>query len=82
MKNNKEKNNILAKKKGVVVSDKMNKTIVVAVTDLKTHPKYRKKYKTTKKYKVHDEEGKYKVGDVVEIIPIKPMSKEKFYKIA
>lgn len=53
--------------KGTVVSDKMDKTIVVAVTDFKTHPKYRKKYKSTKRYKVADAENKYKVGDVVEI---------------
>lgn len=75
------KNLILAKKKGTVVSDKMQKTIVVAVTVLKTHPKYRKKYKATRRYKVHDAENKYKVGDVVEIIPCRPMSKDKKYKV-
>ena len=79
-----EKNNskILARKRGTVVSDKMAKTIVVAVTEFKTHPKYRKKYKSTKNYKVHDEENKYKVGDVVEIVPTRPISKGKFYKVA
>jgi small subunit ribosomal protein S17 len=77
-----EKKNIFnAKKKGIVVSDKMVKTIVVAVTEFKTHPKYRKKYKSTKRYKVHDGESKYKTGDVVEIVPTKPMSKGKFYKV-
>lgn len=75
-----QKKTISAKKKGTVISDKMEKTIVVAVTEFKTHPKYRKKYKSTKKYKVHDEENRYKIGDVVEIIPTKPMSKNKFYK--
>ena len=67
----------LAKKKGTVVSDKMDKTIVVAIETLKTHPKYLKKYRSTKKYKVHDPENKYKIGDVVEFVQCKPMSKDK-----
>lgn len=67
----------LAKKKGVVVSDKMDKTVVVAVETLKTHPKYLKKYRSTKKYKVHDGENKHKVGDVVEFVQCRPMSKDK-----
>ena len=67
----------LAKKKGVVVSDKMEKTVVVAVETLKTHPKYLKKYRSTKKYKLHDEENKYKVGDVVEFVQCSPKSKDK-----
>jgi small subunit ribosomal protein S17 len=71
-----------AKKKGIVTSDKMDKTIVVAVETLKTHPKYLKKYKSTKKYKVHDEENKYKVGDVVEFIQCKPRSKDKSHIVA
>lgn len=77
-----EKNKIIIKKKGVVVSDKMDKTVVVAVVSFKTHTKYKKKYKSTKKYKAHDAENKYKVGDTVEIIPCRPMSKDKRYKIA
>jgi len=81
MEKNLEKAKIIIKKKGIVVSDKMAKTVVVAVQSLKTHPKYNKKYKSTKKYKAHDEEGKYKVGDAVEIIPCKPMSKDKRYKV-
>lgn len=75
-------NKIIAKKKGTVVSDKASKTIIVAVTEFKTHSKYLKKYKSTKRYKVHDEENKYKTGDVVEIIPCRPVSKEKKYKVA
>ena len=74
-------NKIIIRKKGIVVSDKMAKTVVVAVDSFKTHPKYKKKYKSTKKYKAHDAEGKYKVGDTVEIIPCKPMSKDKRYKV-
>ncbi|MDQ1284139.1 MAG: small subunit ribosomal protein [Patescibacteria group bacterium] len=82
MEKNSTNNKISARKKGVVVSDKSDKTIVVAVESFKTHPKYLKKIKSTKKYKVHDEENKYKVGDVVEIVPTKPMSKDKYYKVA
>jgi small subunit ribosomal protein S17 len=71
-----------SKKKGIVVSDKMDKTIVVAVGSLKTHPKYLKKYKSTKKYKVHDEENKFKKGDSVEFIQCRPLSKDKSHTVA
>lgn len=64
-------------RKGVVVSDRMDKTIVVAVNAIKTHSKYRKKYKSTKRYKVDDPENKYKLGDTVEFIECKPVSKNK-----
>jgi small subunit ribosomal protein S17 len=70
-----------ATKKGKVVSDKMDKTIVVAVETLKTHPKYKKKYRSTKNYKVHDGENKYKVGDVVEFEQCRPLSKDKSHKV-
>ncbi len=63
--------------KGTVVSDAMDKTIVVAVDTFKTHKKYLKKYLSTKKYKVHDPENTYKVGDVVKIVQSRPMSKDK-----
>jgi small subunit ribosomal protein S17 len=62
---------------GVVVSDKTNKTRVVAVTRLKKHPKYHKYYKVTKRYKTHDEKNEYKVGDKVVIQETRPLSKEK-----
>lgn len=70
---------IVTRKKGIVVSDKMDKTIVVAVDTLKTHSKYKKKYLSTKKYKAHDGDNKYKIGDKVEIVPCKPISKDKSY---
>ncbi len=76
-----EKAKMINKKKGVVISDKMDKTIVVAVSAFKTHPKYGKKYRATKKYKAHDEEGKYKTGDVVEIVSCRPISKGKSYRV-
>lgn len=76
-----EKNKIITRKKGVVVSDKMEKTVVVAVEALKTHSKYKKKYRSTKKYKAHDAENKYKIGDKIEIVPCRPISKDKTYKV-
>ena len=66
---------------GVVVSDKMDKTAVVAVNSFKAHPKYLKRYLSTKKYKAHDGENKCKVGDKVKMAETKPMSKGKKWKI-
>lgn len=67
--------------KGVVVSDKMNKTVVVSVSRFIKHPLYGKFYKVSKKYKAHDEENKYKVGDKVEIIETRPISRDKHFKV-
>jgi small subunit ribosomal protein S17 len=69
------------KLKGIVTSDKMDKTIVVKVETLKEHPKYKKRYKSTKKYKVHDELNKFKIGDSVTIEEIRPLSKDKRWRI-
>lgn len=66
---------------GVVVSDAMDKTIVVAVDTFKTHGKYLKKFVFTKKYKVHDPENKYSVGDKVKFQGCKPISKDKKFVI-
>ncbi len=67
--------------KGVVVSDKMDKTVVVSVSRFVQHPLYGKFYKMNKKYKAHDEENKYKKGDEVEIVPTRPISKDKKFKV-
>ena len=67
--------------KGTVVSDKMDKTIIVLVERIKQHPRYRKRYRVFKKYKVHDPENKYKMGDKVTIQESKPISKEKRWVI-
>lgn len=67
--------------KGTVVSDAMDKTIVVAVDTFKTHNKVLKKYLSTKKYKVHDPENTYKVGDTVEITASRPVSKDKKFVV-
>ena len=73
-----KKGNIL---KGVVVSDKMDKTIVVSVSRFVKHPLYGKFYKISKKYKAHDEENKYKTGDSVEIVETRPISKDKRFAV-
>ena len=67
--------------RGVVVSDKMDKTVVVSVSRFVKHPKYGKFYNISKKYKAHDEGNKYKVGDKVEIIEVRPISKDKKFKV-
>ncbi|MEX2029134.1 MAG: 30S ribosomal protein S17 [Candidatus Paceibacterota bacterium] len=72
------KGNIL---KGVVVSDKMDKTVVVSVARFVKHPLYGKFYKINKKYKAHDEANKYKTGDKVEIVETPPISKDKHFKV-
>ncbi|MBU4348059.1 30S ribosomal protein S17 [Patescibacteria group bacterium] len=69
------------KLKGVVVSDKMQKTVVVAVERLKMNEKYKKHYKVTKKFKAHDENNDYRTGDKVLIQESRPMSKEKRWKV-
>lgn len=69
------------KLKGSVVSDKMQKTVVVAVSRLKKHPKYKKYFKITKKFKVHDENNEYHVGDRVVIEETRPLSKEKRWRV-
>lgn len=67
--------------KGTVVSNKMQKTLVVEVERIKEHSKYKRRYKIHKKYKAHDEKGEYKVGDRVVIEEYRPMSKEKRWRI-
>ncbi len=69
------------KLKGTVVSDAMDKTVVVAVDTFKTHKKYHKKYTSTKKYKAHDEDNSCKVGDKIEIVESRPMSKDKRFSV-
>ncbi len=67
--------------KGVVVSDAMDKTVVVRVGRFVKHPKYKKYYTVNKKYHAHDEKNFYKVGDVVEIIETRPISKRKSFTV-
>ncbi len=73
----------MSKKKlqGIVVSDKMAKTVVVKVERVKEHPKYKRRYKVHKKFKAHDEKKEYKMGDVVIIEECAPISKDKHFKV-
>ena len=66
---------------GVVVSDKMEKTIVVEYTARVPHPKFKKIVKRTKKYYAHDEKGEATVGDKVRIVETRPMSKLKRWRL-
>jgi small subunit ribosomal protein S17 len=67
--------------KGVVTSDKMDKTVVVAVTTTKRHPIYGKVMRLVKKYKAHDEENECRTGDRVEIIESQPISRHKRWSV-
>ncbi len=75
---NSNKNNTM---EGVVVSDKMEKTVVVSVESIKEHPRYKKRFKQHKKYKAHDERGEFKTGDEVIIEESRPMSKDKRWRV-
>jgi len=69
------------KLKGIVVSDKMQKTVVVEVERMKKHSKYKRRYKMSKRYKAHDEKGNYKLGDRVIIEECRPISKDKRWRV-
>ncbi|UCE72611.1 MAG: 30S ribosomal protein S17 [Nitrospiraceae bacterium] len=66
---------------GEVISDKMQKTVVVAVTNLTQHPLYKKTIKKVAKFKAHDEENTCKMGDTVSIIESRPLSKDKRWRV-
>jgi small subunit ribosomal protein S17 len=66
---------------GKVVSDKMNKTVIVSVENLRRHPLYKKVLRHVKKFKAHDEKNECHVGDVVKIAETRPLSKEKCWKV-
>jgi small subunit ribosomal protein S17 len=67
---------------GVVVSDKMDKTVVVAIENRSPHPKYGKIVVKTKRFKAHDEENRSKEGDRVRIRETRPLSKTKRWEVA
>lgn len=67
---------------GRVVSDKMDKTVVVAIVDNVRHPLYKKIVKRTIKFKAHDENNECKKGDKVQIIETRPLSKDKRWRVA
>jgi small subunit ribosomal protein S17 len=67
---------------GTVVSDKMDKTVVVAIEDSVRHPLYKKIIKRTVKFKAHDEQNACGVGDTVEIMETRPLSKDKNWRVS
>lgn len=69
-------------REGLVVSNKMAKTVVVAVETRAVHPLYKKAIRLTKKYKAHDESNACKPGDKVNIVETRPLSKEKRWRVA
>jgi len=77
----KEKGVIKKKFSGLVVSDKMDKTIIVRIDRVRVHPKYKKRYTVSKRYKVHDEKNKFKEGDKINFIECRPLSKEKRWRV-
>ncbi|MGI6374082.1 MAG: 30S ribosomal protein S17 [Patescibacteria group bacterium] len=66
---------------GVVVSSKSDKTIIVEVSSVKVHPKYKKRYTVKSRYQVHDEQNEYRDGDQVTFIQCRPLSKEKRWRV-
>ncbi len=68
-------------REGLVVSDKMDKTAVVAIERLKRHPLYGRVQRVTKRYKAHDENNECKVGDRVRIMETRPISKDKCWRV-
>ena len=73
--------NLRKERVGFVVSDKMDKTVVVAVEDKAKHPLYKKTITKTKKFKAHDETNTCGVGDKVQIMECRPMSKDKNWRV-
>ena len=67
---------------GTVVSDKMDKTVVVSIVDSVRHPLYKKIIKRTIKFKAHDENNECGIGDKVEIMETRPLSKDKHFRVA
>ena len=76
-----EERNLRKVRQGTVVSDKMDKTVVVAVERKVPHKLYHKPINTTKRYKAHDENNECRVGDTVRIVETRPMSKDKRWRV-
>ena len=76
-----EERNLRKTRVGFVTSDKMDKTIVVAVEESRRHALYGKSQKITKKFKAHDENNECRIGDKVEIMETRPLSKDKRWRL-
>ncbi|MCU0679223.1 MAG: 30S ribosomal protein S17 [Planctomycetes bacterium] len=80
-KENGQKSKTIRKKfSGIVVSSGMDKTVVARVDRVKIHPKYRKRYTVSRRYKVHDEKNIFKTDDKIEFVECRPLSKEKRWR--
>lgn len=66
---------------GIVVSDKMDKTIVVRIERMVMHPKYKKRYRVSRRFKAHDPENRFHEGDRVEIVECRPLSRDKRWRV-
>ena len=77
-----EERNLRKERVGIVVSDKMDKTVVVAVRDNRKHPVYKKTILVTKRFKAHDENNECGVGDTVRIVETRKLSKDKNWRVA
>ena len=77
-----EERNLRKERVGIVVSDKMDKTVVVAVRDNRKHPVYKKTLTVTKRFKAHDENNECGVGDKVRIVETRKLSKDKNWRVA
>ena len=76
-----EERNTRKTRVGKVVSDKMEKTVVVAVEDIERHALYKKAVKKTARFKAHDENNDAHIGDVVQIMETRPLSKDKHWRV-
>ena len=76
-----EERNMRVSRIGKVVSDKMDKTVVVAVVDVEQHPLYKKAVKKTVKFKAHDENNDAHIGDTVSLMETRPLSKDKRWRV-
>ena len=74
--------NLRKERVGIVVSDKMDKTVVVAVTDKSIHPVYKKTITKTRRFKAHDEKNECGIGDKVRIVETRKLSKDKNWRVA
>lgn len=77
-----EERNLRKSRVGIVTSDKMDKTVVVAVVTKVKHPLYKKYITKTKKFKAHDEQNECRIGDKVKITETRPLSKDKCWRVA
>ncbi|MBO5526139.1 MAG: 30S ribosomal protein S17 [Clostridia bacterium] len=77
-----EERNLRKERVGIVTSDKMDKTVVVAIVDKSKHPLYKKTITRTKKFKAHDENNECGVGDTVRIVETRKLSKDKNWRVA